>query len=129
MHVVLPESGGDERPTPNVTVDTGVSGDTELVGNNYQAHIDDLNARMIDAAANLEFEEAARIRDEIRRLEAVELGLGKPGVSKLAAAQAGLDKSRMPQKKMQQQSWEGGCPLTLILMLGLYGILKFGGIT
>ena len=85
-----------------VTVDTGVSGDTELVGNQYQTHIDDLNARMIDAAANLEFEEAARIRDEIRRLEAIELGLGKPGVSKLAAAQAGLNKSRMPQKKMQQ---------------------------
>ena len=85
-----------------VTVNTGVSGDTELVGNKYQTHIDDLNARMIDAAANLEFEEAARIRDEIRRLEAIELGLGKPGVSKLAAAQAGLNKSRMPQKKMQQ---------------------------
>ncbi|MBT3307485.1 MAG: excinuclease ABC subunit UvrB, partial [Alphaproteobacteria bacterium] len=85
-----------------VTVDTGVSGDTELVGSNYQTHIKDLDARMKEAAANLEFEEAARIRDEIRRLEAVELGLGKPGVSKLAAAQAGLDKSRMPQKKMQR---------------------------
>ena len=31
------------------------------------------------AAANLEFEEAARLRDEIRRMEAAELGLLNPG--------------------------------------------------
>ncbi len=84
-----------------VTVDTGISGETELVGHNYQTHIDDLSTRMKDAAANLEFEEAARLRDEIRRLEAVELGLAKPGVSKVAAEQAGLGSGpdRMPQKK------------------------------
>ena len=35
---------------------------------------------MQDAAANLEFEEAARLRDEIRRMEAAELGLNAPGV-------------------------------------------------
>jgi excinuclease ABC subunit B len=86
------------------TVDTGVSGDIELVGNNYQTHIKNLDGRMKQAAGNLEFEEAARIRDEIRRLEAVELGLGKPGMSKLAAAQAGLGKTRMPSKKIQSHS-------------------------
>ena len=85
-----------------VTIDTGVSGDVERVGHNYQAHIDELNTRMREAAANLEFEEAARMRDEIRRLEAVELGLAKPGVSKAAAEKAGLGQGRMPQKKMQQ---------------------------
>ena len=79
-----------------ITVDTGVSGNIELVGNNYQTHIKNLDERMKQAAGNLEFEEAARIRDEIRRLEAVELGLGKPGISKLAAAQAGLDKPKIP---------------------------------
>jgi excinuclease ABC subunit B len=86
------------------TVDTGVSGDIELVGNNYQTHIKNLDGRMKQAAGNLEFEEAARIRDEIRRLEAVELGLGKPGMSKLAAAQAGLDKTRMQSEKIQGHS-------------------------
>ena len=86
-----------------VTVDTGVSGDTHLVGHNYQAHIEDLKKRMTEAAADLEFEEAARLRDEVRRLEGVELGLGKAGVSPSAAAAAGLGpQSRMPQKKMQQ---------------------------
>ncbi|MGB0681631.1 MAG: excinuclease ABC subunit UvrB [Magnetovibrionaceae bacterium] len=72
-----------------VTVDTGVSGDTHRVGNNLQAHLDDLNARMRDAAANLEFEEAARLRDEIRRLEASELGLDKAGVAPAIAAKSG----------------------------------------
>ena len=83
-----------------MTVDLGVSGETHLVGSNYQVHIADLDKRMQEAAANLEFEEAARFRDEIRRLEAVELGLAKPGVSKLAAAQAGLGTPFKPRKKM-----------------------------
>ncbi|HIF61076.1 MAG TPA: excinuclease ABC subunit UvrB [Rhodospirillales bacterium] len=87
-----------------VTVDTGVSGEIELVGSNYQTHIKNLNDRMKEAAGNLEFEEAARVRDEIRRLEAVELGLNKPGISKLAAAQAGLDKTKLRQKKPQSQN-------------------------
>ncbi len=69
-----------------VTVDTGVTGETELVGNNMRAVLDNLNTKMRDAAANLEFEEAARLRDEIRRLEAHELGIDKPGVSKRAKA-------------------------------------------
>jgi excinuclease ABC subunit B len=85
-----------------VTVDTGVSGDDHLVGNNYASHLEDLKKRMHDAAADLEFEEAARLRDEIRRLEGIELGLDRPGVAQSAAAQHGLG-GRMPQPKMQDR--------------------------
>ncbi|MBL4614084.1 MAG: excinuclease ABC subunit UvrB [Magnetovibrio sp.] len=72
-----------------VTVDTGDSGDAHLVGKSLKQHIQDLDGRMKKAAADLEFEEAARLRDEIRRLEAHELGLDRAGVSKAAAKNAG----------------------------------------
>tara|TARA_R110001583_G_scaffold89774_4_gene231286 strand:- start:26295 stop:28472 length:2178 start_codon:yes stop_codon:yes gene_type:complete len=61
-----------------VTVDTGVSGDV-MIGYNLRAHIEDLEKRMREAAGNLEFEEAARLRDEVKRLEDQELGLADAG--------------------------------------------------
>ncbi|MDK1482745.1 UvrB/UvrC motif-containing protein, partial [Sinorhizobium sp. 6-117] len=44
-----------------------------LVGNNLQAHLNALEKQMRDAAADLDFETAARLRDEIKRLKAAEL--------------------------------------------------------
>ncbi|CAN7322478.1 excinuclease ABC subunit UvrB [Rhizobium sp. LjRoot258] len=44
-----------------------------LVGANLQTHLNALEKQMRDAAADLDFEKAARLRDEIKRLKAVEL--------------------------------------------------------
>ncbi|MDQ2803247.1 MAG: excinuclease ABC subunit UvrB, partial [Pseudomonadota bacterium] len=54
------------------------AGPTEFVGKDLKGSITELEKRMRGAAANLEFETAARLRDEIRRLEALELGLEPP---------------------------------------------------
>ncbi len=56
----------------HVRVDTGLA-DEGMIGHNFEAHMADLQKRMLEAAGNLEFEEAARLRDEIKRLRETEL--------------------------------------------------------
>ena len=59
-----------------VTVPVGVAEDAKpFVGNNFKATLRDLEERMRKAASDLEFETAARLRDEIKRLEMAELGV------------------------------------------------------
>ena len=57
-----------------------------LVGANLRAHIEHLEKEMREAASNLEFEKAARLRDEVRALEQDELGIGPAGPGDYARA-------------------------------------------
>ena len=58
-----------ERDYTKIDIDSSI-------GHNLKKHLKSLKKKMKEAAENLEFEEAAKVRDEIRKLEASELGIG-----------------------------------------------------
>jgi len=62
-----------------------------LVGANLHAHLEALRAKMRKAAENLEFEEAARMRDEVKRLETVELTIADDPLARQYAVEAAVE--------------------------------------
>jgi excinuclease ABC subunit B len=67
-----------ERDHVLIATGTGSGGEFEeaaTIGHNFEAVISDLETRMREAATDLDFEEAARLRDEIKRLRATELAV------------------------------------------------------
>ena len=65
--------------------------DKPLHGANLEAHLDGLRAQMRKAAENLEFEEAARLRDEVKRLEAVDLAISDDPMARQWAVEKASD--------------------------------------
>jgi excinuclease ABC subunit B len=65
--------------------------DKPMVGSNLAAHLDSLRVQMRKAAENLEFEEAARLRDEVKRLEAVELTIADDPLARQSAVEEAVE--------------------------------------
>ncbi|MGZ5853625.1 MAG: excinuclease ABC subunit UvrB [Xanthobacteraceae bacterium] len=79
-----------ERDHVLVSTGGGLSGigeeDTATIGHNFEAVIADLETRMREAAADLNFEEAARMRDELKRLRATEMAVMDDPTAKVPGA-------------------------------------------
>ncbi|MGA7713468.1 MAG: excinuclease ABC subunit UvrB [Rhizomicrobium sp.] len=79
----------------HVTVGAGelgfAEGDAEYIGHNLKAHLADLEKQMRQAAGDLEFETAARLRDEIKRLTAVELAISDNPFARQSEVERSVD--------------------------------------
>ena len=65
--------------------------DKQMAGGNLQAVLDGLRADMRKAAENLEFEEAARLRDEVKRLETVDLAIADDPMARQYAVEKAVE--------------------------------------
>jgi excinuclease ABC subunit B len=84
------------------TVDKGYGG-------NLLAVLDGLRTDMRKAAENLEFEEAARLRDEVKRLEAVELAVSDDPLARQSAIEAVSEaKTKSGRSTMGRGGMRGG---------------------
>jgi excinuclease ABC subunit B len=94
-----------ERDHVLVSTGAGETGDFEeaaTIGHNFGAVLADLEARMRAAASDLDFEEAARLRDELKRLRATELAVVDDPTAKVVRLPAKGDKSRPHKPQLDE---------------------------
>ena len=89
------------------------------VGGNLKKHLKALDKKMKESASNLEFEEAAKIRDEIRKLESTELEItlnpkirqydvknNKFGIASKDLSRAIIENSEFEENKIQLSTYK-----------------------
>ncbi len=103
----------DVASRDQVTVEIDEDGPRHMVGHNLRSYIESLEKQMREAAANLEFETAGRLRDEIRSLENEELGLPAsehkaPIMGRSNEGKPGTRKTRYGKQKAMRMAGGGG---------------------
>jgi excinuclease ABC subunit B len=82
--------------------------DKPMHGANLEAHLNGLREDMRKAAENLEFEEAARLRDEVKRLEAVDLAVADDPLARQSAIDAAAEKATKGRSTAGRPGQRGG---------------------
>ena len=85
-------------------VDAGLENEGALIGNNLKAHLEGLEKDMRDAAADLDIEKAANLRDEIKRLQETELLVADDPL----ARNAGIENTKSSRARAARRGKAGG---------------------
>jgi len=87
---------------------TGADDVAHLIGGNLKTHLAELEKQMRAAAGDLEFEEAARLRDEIHRLQAVELAVADDPLARQSAIDGAVAGGAHPKSKARSTGGKPG---------------------